>query len=212
MKVLIIANGEIGDAGRVKAMLPAVDYVICADGGLRHARNLGIVPDLLIGDFDSLPDEELGEYRRAGVPIKRYPVDKDRTDMQIAVDTATEMGASRVFLLGAFGSRWDHSYANLLMLYRLARRGIKAEILDAHNVVMVATSGKVEIEGEAGQTVSLLPLGGDVRILSTDGLKYPIRDGVLTLDFPYGVSNVLVRPRAEVHVDSGWLMVVMARD
>lgn len=211
MKVLIIANGEIKDIQKVKAMLPQVDYVICADGGVRHARELGVVPDLMVGDFDSLPDEVLQEYSMAGIPIKRYPMDKDKTDMQIAVDTAIEMGASQVFLVGTFGSRWDHSYANMLMLYRLARRGIKAQILDSHNVVMVS-SGKVEIEGEIGQTLSLLPLGGDVRILRTDGLKYPLVDGILPLDFPYGVSNVLVKPRAEVHVGSGWVMVVIARD
>ncbi len=211
MKVLIIANGEIKDIQKVKAMLPQVDYVICADGGVRHARELGVVPDLIVGDFDSLPDEVLREYSMAGIPIKRYPADKDKTDMQIAVDTAVDMGASQVFLVGAFGSRWDHSYANMLMLYRLARRGIKAQILDSHNVVMVS-SGKVEIEGEIGQTLSLLPLSGDVRILRTDGLKYPIVDGILPLDFPYGVSNVLVKPRAEVHVGLGWVMVVVARD
>lgn len=211
MKVLIIANGEIGDVQRIKAMLTQVDCVICADGGVRHARELGIVPNLLVGDFDSLPDEVLQEYRVAGIPIRRYPTDKDKTDMQIAVDTAIDMGASQVFLVGAFGSRWDHSYANMLMLYRLARRGIKAQILDSHNIVMVSC-GKVEIEGEIGQILSLLPLGGDVRILSTDGLKYPIVDSVLTLDFPYGVSNVLIKPKAEIQVGSGWIMVVLARD
>ena len=211
MKVLIIANGEIRDIQKVKAMLPQVDYTICADGGVRYARDLGVVPDLIVGDFDSLPDEVLREYSMAGIPIKRYPAEKDKTDMQIAVDTAVDMGARQVYLLGAFGSRWDHSYANMLMLYRLARRGIKAQILDSHNVVMVS-SGKVEIEGEIGQTLSLLPLSGDVRILRTDGLKYPIVDGILPLDFPYGVSNVLVKSRAEVDVGSGWIVVVIARD
>lgn len=211
MRFLIIANGEVRDIQKVKAMLPQVDYVICADGGLKHARELGIVPDLIVGDFDSLPNEVLHEYNMGGITVKRYPADKDKTDMQIAVDTAIEMGASQVFLLGALGSRWDHSYANMLMLYRLAKRGIKAQILDSHNVVVVG-NGKVEIEGEVGQIVSLLPLSGDVRILRTEGLKYPIVDGVLPLDFPYGVSNVLIKPRAEVHVGSGWVMVVMARD
>jgi len=211
MRVLIIANGEIGNIQKLKAMLPQADYVICADGGVRHARKLEIVPDLIVGDFDSLPDEVLREYDEAGIPIKRYPVEKDKTDMQIAVDIAIEMGASQAFLVGAFGSRWDHSYANVLMLYRLASRGIKAQILDPHNIVMVSC-GKVEIEGEIGQTLSLLPLGGDVRILNTDGLKYPIVDSVLPMDFPYGVSNVLIKPRAEVCVGSGWVMVVIARD
>lgn len=211
MRFLIIANGEVKDIQKVKAMLPQVDYVICADGGLKHARELGIVPDLIVGDFDSLPNEVLHQYNMDGITVKRYPTDKDKTDMQIAVDTAVEMGASQVFLLGAFGSRWDHSYANMLMLYRLAKRGIKAQILDSHNVVMVC-SGKVEIEGEVGQIVSLLPLSGDVRISRTEGLKYPIVDGVLPLDFPYGVSNVLIKPNAEVHVGSGWVIVVMARD
>ena len=138
MKVLIIANGDIGDSRKVKDVLPAADYVICADGGLRHAKELGLVPDLILGDFDSLAHGVLEEYRTAGVPIRKYPQDKDKTDTQIAVDIAIDMGATHVYLLGAFGSRWDHSYANMMMLYRLAKRNIEAWILDAHNIVMVS--------------------------------------------------------------------------
>ncbi|NLX70391.1 MAG: thiamine diphosphokinase [Clostridiales bacterium] len=211
MKVLIIANGDIGDSRKVKDVLPAADYVICADGGLRHAKELGLVPDLILGDFDSLAHGVLEEYRTAGVPIRKYPQDKDKTDTQIAVDIAIDMGATHVYLLGAFGSRWDHSYANMMMLYRLAKRNIEAWILDAHNIVMVS-NGVVRIKGQAGQFISLLPLGEDVHIISTQGLKYPIIDKWLPLDFPYGISNVFVQPYAEIQIGEGWLIIVKASD
>ena len=101
--MLIIANGDIGDIQKVKGILPAADYIICADGGLGHAKELELVPDIII-DFDSLDDGVLEQYRAAGIPIKEYPQDKDKTDTQIAVDMAIDMGAAQVSILGAFGA------------------------------------------------------------------------------------------------------------
>ncbi|NLV99695.1 MAG: thiamine diphosphokinase [Clostridiales bacterium] len=211
MKVLIIANGDIGDIQKVKGILPAADYIICADGGLGHAKELELVPDIIIGDFDSLDDGVLEQYRAAGIPIKEYPQDKDKTDTQIAVDMAIDMGAAQVSILGAFGSRWDHSYANVMLLYRLAQKNIEAHILDAHNTVMIS-DGLVRLTGQVGQFISLLPFGQDVHIISTQGLKYAITDQWLPLDYPYGISNVFVQPYAEIRVGSGWLIIVKARD
>lgn len=211
MKVIVVANGDIGDRRKVKEILPKADYVICADGGLEHAEELGLAPDLILGDFDSLADDILQRYRDAGIPIKEYPQDKDKTDTQIAVDLAMDMGASHVYILGAFGSRWDHSYANVMLLYKLASSNIEAQIIDDHNTVMLS-NGVVRLTGQVGQFVSLLPFGGDVHIAYTQGLKYPLIDKWLPLDFPYGVSNVFVRPNAEIRVGSGWLIVVKARD
>lgn len=211
MNVLIISGGKVGDIEVVKRMIPPCDYVICADGGTRYAESFGVLPDIILGDFDSLPGHILEHYRQAGVPVKRYPRDKDRTDTQIAVDLAIEMKARCVFIVGALGSRWDHAYANVLLLCRLAQHGIKGKIIDEHNIIVVSND-HIEIEGEVGSTLSLLPLGEDVYIHFTEGLKYPVEDALLPIDFPFGVSNEFVKPKAIVKIRSGWVVAVKSRD
>ena len=211
MNVLIISGGDLGDPEWIKKNLPPYDYIICADGGIRHLDLLGLNADLIVGDFDSAPKDMLDSCKKSGTSIITYPVDKDKTDTQIAVDLAMDKGASRVYLLGALGSRWDHSYGNLMLLYRLEKNGVKAQILHSNNIILL--SNKVlKIEGSVGQFVSLLPFAGEVHISSTEGLKYSIHDKTLPMDFTIGISNILIASQAIVNIKSGWLIAVLARD
>ena len=121
------------------------------------------------------------------------------------------MGAAQVSILGAFGSRWDHSYANVMLLYRLAQKNIEAHILDAHNTVMISRR-PCEADRTGGTVHIFAALWAGCSIISTQGLKYSITDQWLPLDYPYGISNVFVQPYAEIRVGSGWLIIVKARD
>lgn len=211
MKVLIVSNGTLGDPAALRTKLPSVDYVIASDGGTRHLQDLGLTPDLILGDFDSADPDLLITYEEQGIPMKRYPTDKDRTDTHIAVDTAVEMGAAEIFLTGVLGTRFDHSYANVLLLVRLAQRNIRGVILDNHNTICVSNH-RITLQGTPGGCVSLLPLTADTVIGSTAGLQYPLEHAPLPLDNPLGVSNVLTEQKAEVTIASGWLMAVLAQD
>jgi len=211
MKVLIISGGDLGAPGWIKKNLPPYDYIICADGGIRHLNLLGVNADLIVGDFDSAPKDMLEDFKKSGAPIITYPVDKDKTDTQIAVDLAIEKGATQVYLLGALGTRWDHSFGNIMLLYRLEKNGVKAQILHSNNIIMLSNK-VIKIDGNIGQIVSLLPFAGNVHISSTEGLKYPIFDKTLPQDFPIGVSNVLIASQATINIKSGWLIVVLAQD
>ena len=211
MKVLIISGGDLGAPGWIKKNLPPYDYIICADGGIRHLNLLGVNADLIVGDFDSAPKDMLEDFKKSGTPIITYPVDKDKTDTQIAVDLAIEKGATQVYLLGALGTRWDHSFGNIMLLYRLEKNGVKAQILHSNNIIMLSNK-VIKIDGNIGQIVSLLPFAGNVHISSTEGLKYPIFDKTLPQDFPIGVSNVLIASQATINIKSGWLIVVLAQD
>lgn len=211
MKVLIVSNGSIGDPEALCAKLPPVDYVISSDGGTRHLNDLGLMPDLILGDFDSVDPDLLKTYEAQGVLLKRYPMDKDRTDTHIAVDTAAEMGAKEVILTGVLGTRFDHSYANVLLLVRLARRNIRGVIIDNHNTIYVSDT-HISIQGTPGGYLSLLPLTTDTVISAASGLQYPLENAPLPLNNPLGVSNVLIEPKAEVSITSGWLMAVLAQD
>lgn len=211
MKIIIFSNGDVQNYTCLKSLIGDYDYIICADGGIRHSNAMNIIPDLVVGDLDSAPAFLLDQYEEKGVKIERFPAEKDDTDTQIAVDRAIELGGKEIILIGALGDRWDHSYANMMLLYRIVRRGIKGWIVDDKNIVTMSDS-QIELFANRGQILSLLPFGGDANIESTVGLKYPIFQKTLYMNYPIGVSNVFIDDQAEVIVKSGWVLAIMAQD
>ena len=211
MRVAIVTNGDLGEVDRLKDILPNFDFVICCDGGIRHLKVLDLEPDLIIGDFDSADPSLLDQYRWKGVSIKTFPAVKNETDTELAATEAVSMAADQVVLLGALGSRWDHSYANVMVLVKLASMGIDAMILHSHNQIRVSNQ-KFQLSAKSGQILSLLPLGENVIIESTKGLQYPICNQKLPLDTPYGISNIFTEENAEIHVKSGWLAAILSQD
>jgi len=211
MNVLIVTNGNVDYTENIRKAIPRIDYIICADGGIKHLSKFNLWPDLIVGDLDSAEIHALEYYINSGVKLKRFSPDKDKTDTHIAVECAVEAGAKHVTLLGALGSRFDHSYANIMLLYRMRKSGMKAKIIDNHNHIVLSEE-VIEIEGDEGQLLSVLPFGGEAFIAETHGLKYPIINRVLPLDDPYGVSNVLSMPKAVIEVKSGCVLVVLAWD
>lgn len=182
-------------------------YIICADGGARHARNLGLIPDLVLGDFDTLTSDELAELSGLGVELIRYPADKDYTDTHLALRKALELGFTEIELLAALGGRLDHTLANLMLLAIPQGEKARIRILDGqHEVFLIKKDGI--ISGECGDTVSLLPFGGEVTGISTFGLRYQVPGGVFTLGTPIGVSNRLSQKEARVAVGEGLLLVI----
>lgn len=211
-RVAIISNGSCDDAAvaaRLRLWHP--DIVLCADGGVRHARQLGWTVHGLVGDFDSLPPAEVDRCRCEGTEVRCFPVEKDATDTELAIAWALELGATDLLLLGATGSRLDHTLATLLLLPPLLERGVRVRLLDAHND-LILTQGEAVVEGEAGDLVSLLPLTPEVSGITTTGLKYPLANGSLKWGSALGVSNVMLGPRAHIQVRSGCLAVVRAWD
>ncbi|HHW69798.1 MAG TPA: thiamine diphosphokinase [Clostridiales bacterium] len=208
MRVLIFANGFIDDYSYIKKEYKNFDYIICADGGLRHSDVVDIVPDLIVGDLDSVSYSVLKKYKNMGVPTQKYPTEKDVTDMQIAVDNAIQMGADEIVLCGALGDRWDHSYANVMLLYRIAKKGISGWIIDNKNKITISDR-ELEFNGKKGQILSLLPFGGSVNIKNTSGLKYPIRNKILSMDYPIGISNEFIDERVKITIHKGWLLAIL---
>ena len=220
MVALILADGDVPARARLETAWPGwddgVDLVIAADGGARHAEPLGVTLDLWVGDGDSLGDDGIAALAAAGVPIERSPVDKDETDLELAVDAALTRGAQGLVIVGALGGeRVDHALANVALLARADLAGRSAVLLDerARLSLMRAPDQAgapvtIVVAGEPGTTVSLLPVGGDVAGVTTDGLLYPLDDEPLLLGSARGVSNVVARPGASVTVRRGLLLVI----
>jgi thiamine pyrophosphokinase len=187
--------------------VPAVDMVICADGGVHNARRLGVQPSVVIGDLDSLDPAERERLQRQGVPFDIHPVAKDETDLELALLWCVRKGAQRIIIAGASGGRPDHALANLLLLADVRLHDIDVCLLERDWEVRVARRS-LAMTGHGGDTLSLIPLSAEVTGVWTEGLAYPLRGETLYLGPARGVSNEMVGDTAQVRFDQGLLVVM----
>lgn len=203
MLAIVVAAGELHPSSRLLALVRAAGLVIAADGGARHLAALGRPPDLLIGDFDSLPPADI-----VGPEVMRFPIAKDQTDTHLAVREAVRRGARRVTILAALrGARLDHGAANLLLLSAAEFRRIDLRLADGRDELRVVRR-QAELRGTAGDLVTLLAVTPSVRGVSTAGLAYPLRRETLARGDSRGVSNAMVGDEASVTVEHGLLLLV----
>ena len=209
-RALVFANGELNDGPAVQAALSAAAdaLIVAADGGARLARACGLTPHLVVGDMDSLSDEELGALQAAGVRLQRHPPHKDESDLELALLTVARAGAQWVRVIGAVGDRLDQTLANIALLAMDALSGCDVRLVAGRQMLWLIGAGTHALHGQAGDTISLLPLAGDVRGVTTAGLEYPLRDETLRFGPARGVSNVMTGPHAQVRVRQGTLAVV----
>ena len=185
-----------------------------ADRGLAFFYETGLVPDWAVGDFDSCPPQALLWARKEGVPLRQLDTHKDDTDTRSALRMALEAECRRIALLGATGTRLDHSLANIQLLVWARQEGLCLEIFDAFNHLYLARSGMRISRKEAfGPYLSFLPLSGPVEGLCLSGFAYPLEGKSLScLDAGLTVSNELSGEEGRVSFRSGDLLVIEARD
>jgi thiamine pyrophosphokinase len=190
--------------------LDSATRLFCADGGARAALSLGLRPDVVVGDLDSLDDAHQAQLAALGCRLAVYPVAKDWTDLELALKLAVEEGATEVVILGALGGRLDQELANIMLLLLPGLDNISVRIVDERQEMFV-TRTKATIAGQPGDIVSLIPWGGDVMGIITEGLMYPLRDEPLLAGPARGISNVMMGQVARVTLRSGALLVIHAR-
>ncbi len=196
---VIIAGGDVGN----RITIPENALVICADCGYRHAQRLGIVPDYLMGDFDSfsgeLPDDCI---------LLRYPAEKDETDTWLAVLFGKEQGCTEFHIYGALGgTRFDHSFANLQMLHQMAEQGLNGTIHEDNAIISVQLPGTAEYPHINGY-LSVFSLTDISAGVTMKNVKYPLHNAELRNTFPLGVSNEIIGERAEISLASGALLII----
>lgn len=211
MKGVVICGGAIKEYARLGKYLDNAGIIICADGGAIHLDGLNVVPDILVGDFDSIPANKLDELTQKGVETIRFPVEKDMTDSELAVEIAVKKGCSSVVILGGLGSRLDHSMANVFLLKKLLDEGIDGVIADEHNEARIIDKSIV-LEKEECYKVTLLPVTDKVLGVFTEGLSYPLADATMKLGSSWGVSNEFSGEKACVTIGAGLLLVIKSRD
>ncbi len=210
MKAVIFANADINDYSFCSQYVKDA-VIICCDGGMRHTMKLGITPDYIVGDFDSVSQEVLEYYKKQNIELKQVPCRKDETDMELGISHAMEIGADDITLIGGIGSRMDHTLANIFQLIRINKHGLKGRIVNENNVITLC-DGKCDVYGRKGDLVSFVPITMEVKGVTTSGLEYPLNKATLYMDSPLGVSNVMEGEYASYTFDEGMALIIKAKD
>lgn len=212
MKAVLLAGAKIVDYTFCQPEIEQADIIVCCDAGMHHAKALGITPDYIVGDFDSVAPEVLEEYRKAGISIRQFPTHKDETDMQLGMLLALELGATQMTLIGGIGSRLDHTLANTHLLLHLLKKGVQGVLLNEKNRVVLIDK-EITLYGKAGDLVSTIPLSMQVKGVTLEGLEYPLHNYDLALDDDLlAVSNVMLGDTAKVSITEGYLFVIQSKD
>jgi thiamine pyrophosphokinase len=208
LQAVIFANGEFTDSKSIQTAIKTADMVIAADGGARHCQALQIRPDVLLGDFDSLTREEVEEMASNGTQVIRHPSRKDYTDLELALQYAQDAGVNEVLVLAALGMRWDQTLANLLLPASQAFSGLVIRLLDGEQEVNLLKGGQtINLQGQPGDTVSLIPLCSDSQGITTGGLEYALENGTLLFGSTRGISNQLTSQTGWVSMERGLLAI-----
>lgn len=189
---------------RLACPIEPEDYVIAADGGLQHTQALGIEPQEILGDFDSLgyiPQD-----------ARVFPVEKDDTDAMLAARRGLALGFREFLYYGSLdGKRLDHTVANYQTLQYLADHGARGYLVGQDFLVTVVKEGRIFFPEGTDGLISVFCLGADALGVSLRGLYYPLEGGTLTAGFPLGVSNHFTGAPAEISVEAGSLLVMWER-
>jgi thiamine pyrophosphokinase len=209
-RAVIFANGKMADWNAAAGLIRAGDLLIAADGGARIAGRLGFTPQVLIGDLDSLPARQVKGLEDGGTKVIRYPVEKDETDLELALDFALGEGAGEILILAAFGGRLDQTLGNLSLLNREDLRGVQVRMDDGRDELELIHS-KAMIHGAAWDIISLIPLGGEAGGVTTRGLQFPLENEILYPQKTRGISNRMTGESATIGLETGALICIHTR-
>ena len=209
-RCLIFANGTLPDLDSARRLIRADDFIICADGGTRHALTLGLLPRVIIGDLDSVPEGQAQQMIDQGVEVFQFPRDKNETDLELALEYAIEQNHREIVIVAALGDRLDQTLGNIALLTdpRYSKFDIR---LDDGVEQALFCSDQTEIHGTSNDIVSLIPWGGEVTGVRTQGLKWPLEDETLHPHKTRGISNEMTGEVAHVQIASGLLLIVHRR-
>lgn len=216
MDTVLICGGEINDEfslACLKQIKP--DCIIGVDKGLEFCYRNHVIPDWILGDFDSISKEVIDWYRKQQeIPIRQYKPEKDDTDTRLGMELALKLGSDKIFLLGATGGRLDHYMGNLQSLLITAMEEKEGWILDEQNAITVRKAGKICIhkEEQFGKYVSFFSMGDEVTGLSLTGFQYPLDGYTLKNSDGIAVSNQLLDDCGIIEFETGYLMMVLSKD
>jgi thiamine pyrophosphokinase len=208
VRAAIFLNGTPDSERLIQAVAGRADFVVAADGGARYALAAGIVPDLIVGDMDSLGEDLAREMERRGAELERHPVRKDKMDGHLAVLAARERGATAAEFVCAAGEKIGAVFALPHILLAAERLGLRSSAVADWGRMFVVETGSRTVEGAVGDSVSAFPLAGQATGVTLEGMAYPLTNATLEPGDTLGFHNELLGGQARVSVEGGTLLVV----
>ncbi|MFO7751978.1 MAG: thiamine diphosphokinase [Desulfobacteraceae bacterium] len=211
MKFIIVSSGVIKNQKRFLELAGTADKIVCADAGAGHLKSMGILPDVIIGDFDSIGPENMEFFKGRSVEMIQHSVKKDATDTELAAMWAIEHKACEIIFLGASGSRLDHTLANIMLLKKMADLNIKSSIIDDHNCIYLVND-HLTLRGTPGEFLSIIPLTEKVSGVTLEGLEFPLHNKEIYMGSSLGISNRFTAESAVISIRQGLLIVTKSKD
>ena len=208
-RIIIFANGELPDKEKARVLLREDDFIIAADGGTRHALALGRMPNIIIGDLDSLPVNL--EPSTLNIELMQFPADKNETDLELAIQHALTLNPQEVIIIGALGGRLDQTLGNIALISNLQPSTCNLKLNDGLEEVFFCHD-QAEVNGAIGDIVSLIPWQREVTGILTHGLKWVLQNETLYPHKTRGISNEMTGDTATIKIKSGLLLVIHRRE
>jgi thiamine pyrophosphokinase len=206
-RVFLFANGPLPHPEAVQTILKTEEYLIAVDGGLGHMVDLGLTPDLVIGDLDSADPSLIQSLQDQDVVIRKHPAEKDQTDLELGIHFALDLQPEVIRILGALGGRIDQTLGNIFLLTKPELAEVDIRLVDGEQEVFLIRES-AQIIGKSGQRVSLLPLHQPAEGVRTTGLKYQLDGETLYPDQTRGISNFMKAAFASIEVKQGMLLCI----
>jgi thiamine pyrophosphokinase len=218
----VFVNGNLENCQYVKSEISQSDVIIACDGGIEMVYQLGLKPHIVVGDFDSAktlpkvvldakPSNQPKAIRVDGVDYYKYPTDKYFLDTELGIDHAIRVGASSICLVNTIGDEMDHMIGTIFQLTKPKYANVDLQIISQKQRISYQT-GTIEIHGEIGQKVSLIPINGEVVVKSSSGLKYDPAKHEMKMDTNAGISNQLIATEAIIEIKLGSFLIVEYRN
>ncbi len=204
-RIIIFANGDLPNLEKARTLLRPDDFILCADGGTRHALALGLTPNVIVGDMDSLPANF--QISTFDGEIVLYPKDKNETDLELAIDHAVSLNPDQIIILAALGGRMDQTLANIALLADLRLSTFDIRLSDSMEEIFFCRD-QAKVEGRSGDIVSLIPWQGEVTGVFTENLRWHLHHETLYPDKTRGISNEMTADVASVQIRSGLLLII----
>jgi thiamine pyrophosphokinase len=209
-RIAIIAGGASLTSSLADDLKGRSNFIICANGGYQNAIDAGIVPDLIVGDLDSVDPEKIEAAKDAGITLRVFPTKKNESDLELALEEALKMNPEVIHIAGAMGKRFDHTLFNIMLLFRYRNSGFPLTIMGNEEEIFIA-SRKTTLHNRENHVVSLVPFTAEVTGVKLEGFLYPLHRETLYMGSTRGLSNQVTKSLSTIEYDEGILLVIINR-
>ena len=206
-RIIIFANGNLPNLEKARTLIRPDDFILCADGGTRHALALGLIPNVIVGDMDSLPENFSPSTFNGEFVL--FPKDKNETDLELAINHALTLEPEQILILAALGGRMDQTLANIALLSDPRPSTFDVRLTDGVEEIFFCRD-QAKVEGRSGDIVSLIPWQGEVTGVFTENLRWHLHYETLYPDKTRGISNEMTADVATIKIQSGLILIVHA--